>query len=426
MPILSSPALATRVCVCSSTGAFAVILCGDWFTRHLQKCASIEDSVHQELRYQAGMFEDIRAYDHKDQPQKNSKMCQPTWQLSPDCGQHPSVLYPRLGISLEGVAMAPIAVMSNPHPSGAVHSLHTELPACLRVPSSARTYNSRRNPPVSGVTTINREVIRDGASCTGKRDWVINGKESAMVLVRDPGVISGNHGNQVTMVIRMAGPGIEPESSRMRVHLMKSMSILPLSKDNFVDFHNIAYWILVDLLEFSTLLEQLALHSTVQGYPELQTTRLSPTRTGFKSRRAAPGFSRVGIVPDDVAGRRGFSGSPVSSVLAFRRCSIRTSLLRPQDLDVKIRPNLSTPSLHLADDIRPEHLQLELYEREGDCTCVGTVESLADSCCTLPERQEKRCWHTSSSHTPTRLEACDITVARQWIDEATHNRQRSD
>ncbi|KAJ8881488.1 hypothetical protein PR048_017969 [Dryococelus australis] len=44
------------------------------------------------------------------------------------------------------------------------------------------------------------EVIRDGASCTGKRYWGRNGKESAMVFDRDPsqhspGVISGNHGN---------------------------------------------------------------------------------------------------------------------------------------------------------------------------------------------------------------------------------------
>ncbi|KAJ8876096.1 hypothetical protein PR048_024005 [Dryococelus australis] len=43
------------------------------------------------------------------------------------------------------------------------------------------------------------EVIRDGASCTGKRDWGRIGNESAMASVWDPsqhspGVISGNHG----------------------------------------------------------------------------------------------------------------------------------------------------------------------------------------------------------------------------------------
>ncbi|KAJ8878544.1 hypothetical protein PR048_019122 [Dryococelus australis] len=45
-------------------------------------------------------------------------------------------------------------------------------------------------------------------------------------------------------------------------------------------------------------------------------------------RVTTPGFSHVGIVPDDAAGRlAGFSqGSPVSPVISFRRCSILTSI----------------------------------------------------------------------------------------------------
>ncbi|KAJ8888454.1 hypothetical protein PR048_007944 [Dryococelus australis] len=42
--------------------------------------------------------------------------------------------------------------------------------------------------------------------------------------------------------------------------------------------------------------------------------------------RATPGFSQVGIPPDDSAGRRVFSGIFRFPVLAFRRCSIITSL----------------------------------------------------------------------------------------------------
>ncbi|KAJ8885467.1 hypothetical protein PR048_011664 [Dryococelus australis] len=47
-----------------------------------------------------------------------------------------------------------------------------------------------------------------------------------------------------------------------------------------------------------------------------------------------PGFSHVGIVPDDVARQRVFSGSSVYTVLSFRRCSILTSitLIGSQDL----------------------------------------------------------------------------------------------
>ncbi|KAJ8897638.1 hypothetical protein PR048_002987 [Dryococelus australis] len=50
----------------------------------------------------------------------------------------------------------------------------------------------------SRVDDILTKAVLDGASCTGKRDWGRNGKESAMASVRDPyqhlpGMISGNH-----------------------------------------------------------------------------------------------------------------------------------------------------------------------------------------------------------------------------------------
>ncbi|KAJ8877318.1 hypothetical protein PR048_021772 [Dryococelus australis] len=53
--------------------------------------------------------------------------------------------------------------------------------------------------------------------------------------------------------------------------------------------------------------------------------------------RVTPGFSHVGIVPDDDAGR-----SPVSPALLFQRCSI---LIGSQDLAIKSRPNLFLQSL---------------------------------------------------------------------------------
>ncbi|KAJ8867371.1 hypothetical protein PR048_031172 [Dryococelus australis] len=58
------------------------------------------------------------------------------------------------------------------------------------------------------------------------------GKESAMAFARDPsqhsrGVISGNHGKPK---IRMAGPGIELGSSRMRVQCVTTARVLRLVK----------------------------------------------------------------------------------------------------------------------------------------------------------------------------------------------------
>ncbi|KAJ8898445.1 hypothetical protein PR048_003805 [Dryococelus australis] len=60
---------------------------------------------------------------------------------------------------------------------------------------------------------------------------------------------------------------------------------------------------------------------------------LFPPRTGFG---LILGFSNVGIVPDDAAGRRFSRGSPMSPAPSFRRCSIFASLplfIGSQDLD---------------------------------------------------------------------------------------------
>ncbi|KAJ8898132.1 hypothetical protein PR048_003492 [Dryococelus australis] len=53
----------------------------------------------------------------------------------------------------------------------------------------------------------------------------------------------------------------------------------------------------------------------------------------------APGFSQVGIVPDDVASRRVFSGISPQALFYTRSHSTLTG---SQDLDFKSRPNLST------------------------------------------------------------------------------------
>ncbi|KAJ8869797.1 hypothetical protein PR048_028805 [Dryococelus australis] len=57
-----------------------------------------------------------------------------------------------------------------------------------------------------------------------------------------------------------------------------------------------------------------------------------------------PDVCKWEIVPDDVAGRRVFSGFSLPPALAFRRCSI-VPLIGCHDLDVKSRPNISTQLL---------------------------------------------------------------------------------
>ncbi|KAJ8869242.1 hypothetical protein PR048_030814 [Dryococelus australis] len=74
--------------------------------------------------------------------------------------------------------------------------------------------------------------------------------------------------------------------------------------------------------------------------------------------RVAPGFSHVGIVPDDTAVRWGFSGiSPPPPHLPHRPHSgatpypPRLTLIGSQDLDIKIPPNLFTHIFDVADCI---------------------------------------------------------------------------
>ncbi|KAJ8869263.1 hypothetical protein PR048_030835 [Dryococelus australis] len=67
--------------------------------------------------------------------------------------------------------------------------------------------------------------------------------------------------------------------------------------------------------------KDVALASTVQSRPKLE-----ERETGSIPGWVAPRFSHVGIVPDNAAGRRIFSGVSRSPALSFRRCSVFTSL----------------------------------------------------------------------------------------------------
>ncbi|KAJ8881529.1 hypothetical protein PR048_018011, partial [Dryococelus australis] len=81
-----------------------------------------------------------------------------------------------------------------------------EIPEKTRRPAAciALVGSEQYNRSASVAPTPTRKdscVIRDGASCGGKRDWGSNGKYSAITFVRDPsqhspGAISGNHGKQ--------------------------------------------------------------------------------------------------------------------------------------------------------------------------------------------------------------------------------------
>ncbi|KAJ8876186.1 hypothetical protein PR048_024095 [Dryococelus australis] len=83
------------------------------------------------------------------------------------------------------------------------------------------------------------------------------------------------------------------------------------------------------------------LQTLVESMPD-RPNRLTPRRTRFNPLRVTSGFLHVGIVPDDAAVRRVFSGSPVTPALSFRRCSVLTSiaLIGSQDLDLKSHPNI--------------------------------------------------------------------------------------
>ncbi|KAJ8894434.1 hypothetical protein PR048_007088 [Dryococelus australis] len=115
------------------------------------------------------------------------------------------------------------------------------------------------------------------------------GEESAMAFVRDPsqhspGVISENHGTE----IRVAGPGIEPGSSRMRDHCATSL-----------------------------------------GEP------------GSIPGQVTPGFTQVGFVPDDAVGQRVFSE------ISQPPKSLHTLSLNDIGYGEEIRTEKITSQLHL-------------------------------------------------------------------------------
>ncbi|KAJ8877976.1 hypothetical protein PR048_022439 [Dryococelus australis] len=90
--------------------------------------------------------------------------------------------------------------------------------------------------------------------------------------------------------------------------------------------------------------------------------------SGSISGRITPGFSHAGIVPDDTAGTRVFSGISRFPVISFRCCSILISItsIGSQDLAGKSRPNLFTHSLVQAHNLT----RIKLYsceKRSVDC-----------------------------------------------------------
>ncbi|KAJ8867380.1 hypothetical protein PR048_031181 [Dryococelus australis] len=85
--------------------------------------------------------------------------------------------------------------------------------------------------------------------------------------------------------------------------------------------------------------------------------------------RLTPGFSHVGIVADDAAGRRVFLGYlPLPPVLSFPHYSVLTSitLFGSQDLAVQSYPNLFTHSLLFLNEVRMEQRRNARAEETGD------------------------------------------------------------
>ncbi|KAJ8882634.1 hypothetical protein PR048_014446 [Dryococelus australis] len=61
--------------------------------------------------------------------------------------------------------------------------------------------------------------------------------------------------------------------------------------------------------------------------------------------QVTPGFSDVGIMPDDAAGQQVFLGTsnfPIPFILALLHYSLQITLISSQDFAVKSRPNLFT------------------------------------------------------------------------------------
>ncbi|KAJ8887565.1 hypothetical protein PR048_013781 [Dryococelus australis] len=85
--------------------------------------------------------------------------------------------------------------------------------------------------------------------------------------------------------------------------------------------------------------------SRVEGFGRLSTTRGETLPPGaVVADRVTPGFSHVGIVPDDAAGRRVSRGSPVSPAPSFRCAPFppRFTFIDIQDLNVESSSNIFT------------------------------------------------------------------------------------
>ncbi|KAJ8890125.1 hypothetical protein PR048_009632 [Dryococelus australis] len=102
----------------------------------------------------------------------------------------------------------------------------------LTSPSTALKTSLLRTAQISQLNSTNvnsrrlvdSEVIRVGATCSGKRDWGRNGKESVMAFVGDPsqhspGVIPENHGRPKSgWLNRESNPG-RPECESMMIEV---------------------------------------------------------------------------------------------------------------------------------------------------------------------------------------------------------------
>ncbi|KAJ8888530.1 hypothetical protein PR048_008021 [Dryococelus australis] len=189
------------------------------------------------------------------------------------------------------------------------------------------------------------EVIRDGASCTGKRGRGRNGKESAMAFVREPsqhspGVIQENHSKPKSGWPDQESNLGPPECKSIELPLHHLARVTPqqgfLAEVRKMSGYGFQFFVMVwRLVEGASQgfhlrpsdgmeLRLLVLHQGEQGFDSRRGRPLGLSQRvgivpddvlhqgeqGFDSRRGRPlGLSqRVGIVPDDATGRRVFVG----------------------------------------------------------------------------------------------------------------------
>ncbi|KAJ8874220.1 hypothetical protein PR048_025062 [Dryococelus australis] len=165
---------------------------------------------------------------------------------------------------------------------------------------------------------LQTEVIRDGASFTGNRDWGRNGKESAMAFVRDPsqhshGVISENHGKP-----KSGWPDrVLPNASRIRYirrnvgspttfywlnHVLVRVTCLRMSHEDSVSELRNPEW-----LGRGRTRHQQPMELQGRGDRAVSALASHQDEPGSIPGRVT-GLSHVGIVSDDAVGRRVFSG----------------------------------------------------------------------------------------------------------------------